>query len=70
MLDLSIRKSFAYGFANGILAHAHHDHAMLSEGCLYFFHHVTVMVSNEALNGRVNVGFVQNVSWHVASFKR
>jgi hypothetical protein len=29
-----------------------------------------VMVSNEALNGRVNVGFVQNVSWHGASFKR
>ncbi len=70
MLDVGIRKAFANGFAHGVLAHAHHDNAMLGDGCLHLFHHLTVMVGNEALNGGMNVGFVQNVSWHGASFKR
>ena len=70
MLDVGICKAFANRFANGILTHAHHDNAMLGDGCLHLFHHLTVMVGNEALNGGMNVGFVQNVSWHGASFKR
>jgi len=64
MLDIGIRKAFANGFAHGVLAHAHHDNAMLGDGCLNLFHHLSVMAGNDALNGGVDVGFIQNVSWH------
>jgi hypothetical protein len=52
------------GFADWVLSHAYHHHAVLADGCQYLLYDFAVMIGHQALNGGVNEGFAQNVSWH------
>ena len=67
VLNIGIGQSFLNGFANRVLAHADHHHAVLPHGGHHFFDDFPVVVGNQRLYGRVNLRFVQNVSWHRSS---
>lgn len=64
VLQFGLCEAFLNGFADGVLSHAYHHHAVLADGCQYLFYDFAVMIGHQALNGRVNEGFAQNVSWH------